>query len=93
MKCLSAAFTFFDVAGCDGDVRVAFHHDEKGKPNTVSVRVADNDVYQVENNSGRYKPCVTHCKELIRLATKKPPVDDFAKRRQKAARPKLKVKR
>lgn len=103
MKCKSAMFVFFDVAGCEGDVRVAFYHDRKtGKPTEVHVHTpctgkeheGSGNVLKVANASGRYKPCKTHCLDLIRQALGKPPADNFAARRveeQRRQKPALKV--
>jgi hypothetical protein len=44
-------------------------------------------VHSIDNADRRYKPCVTHCLDVLRMVEQKPPKNEFARQRQKAARP------
>lgn len=48
---------------------------------------------EVDNFDHRYKPCLTHAIELVKIALNKPTKSNFAKRRTKAMKPRLKVKK
>lgn len=70
--------------------RVVFDPDDK------SVLVYNNEAIRllhVDNSDGSYKPCVTHATELLKLALQKTNTSNFAKRRAKAMKPKLKVRK
>lgn len=81
MKLTKAHFNFKDSTL--GDILVLWLAD-----NCVEVWVKGKR-HRVENPKGQYKPCVTHCRDLIRHVTYQPPVTEFAKRRQKELKPKL----
>lgn len=73
MKFTSAVFCFSD----------------KERQNTVSftgesVTVSEGEtiVLELVNVKRQYKPCVTHCLELIRSAYRKPPSTEFSKQRE-----------
>lgn len=58
------------------------------RPGYVVVKLKGRPDRRVENDDLRYKPCMTHCKDLIRLAVGKPPLSNqAAQRHNKDARP------
>lgn len=76
----------------DSSVTIRFCHDE-GKPHIVSVfwDGAADVAYVVDNHNGRYKPCMTHAKEILALITHKPSKTEFERQRRRALRPGLKI--
>lgn len=85
MKLQSAQFV---ILGTDD---VSFVVDFQGHKSTVSVIGGDGTRADVDNVDHRYKPCVTHCCDLIRLATQRPSTNSFEDRRRKESRPVLKL--
>lgn len=57
------------------------------------VQVANSDLKAVkyENGNSKWKPCVTHAEELVRLAFGGKPKTNVAKRRTILAKPALRV--
>lgn len=45
----------------------------------------------LEIEQGEWRPCVTHCRELIRLASGKEPRGQHARKRRKVTKPAFKV--
>lgn len=88
MRLASACFQFF--GSDDEPIMVWFHADEAGKPSEVSV-VIGAKTFRVENINGRYKPCMTHARELIDLRLQKPPKSAFASERRKKTKPVLRI--
>jgi hypothetical protein len=85
MKLKSAKFVF-DVHKV-GRVIVTFADDE------IAV-VIGNDSFLIENKEkgygGRpYKPCLSHCRQAIEHAMRKPPSTPWAKQKRKVAKPVL----
>jgi len=69
---------------------VTYHYDDAGKPSTVMVDRGDKSI-AVDNQNGRWKPCATHSKDLIRWADRQKPTSEFAKQRIEYTRPQLKL--
>lgn len=87
MKAEEATFCFLH----DGESNVVtFHFNDAGKPSTVSVDRGDRSI-EVENKGGRWKPCVTHSKALIRWAARARPASNFEKERAETTRLKLRI--
>lgn len=86
MKCTSSRFRF---EGDGGKILiVSFFHE------SLLVVVHDlycNSLLEIDNGKRQYKPCVTHATEILKLALSKPNASNFAKRRTKKMKPKLKV--
>jgi len=53
---------------------------------SVQVYLGRVRVSEIANHDKRYRPCVTHCQDVIRLALKKPPKSNHAAQRLKAVR-------
>lgn len=66
---------------------------KKGKPTVIKVYCGDGaDPCYVEDNAKHHcKPCVTHCRDLLRRLTHKPPQSEFSKQRAAKAKPALKI--
>jgi len=71
-------------------IRIDFRHDERGKASEVEVD-GPFGKRRIDNANAEYKPCMTHCKELIHAACGQEQKTEFAKSRHKAAKPKLDV--
>lgn len=87
MKFHSAEFTFTDK---NKAVEISF------RPGEVAVSVEGKEIWKQENKAGDrggtpWKPCVTHCEEIYRRATYKPPATQFARNRAKDLKPKLEL--
>ena len=67
MKTKKATFSFEDAKL--GTIRVTFFHKKDGTSDKVSL-VCNSQSCEVQNPFGRWKPCVTHCKDLIDLNLK-----------------------
>ncbi len=94
LKIDTVEFDFSDARpGFDTSVTIRFIHDSKGKPDIVSVFWDGNTdaAYVVNNERGKYKPCMTHAEEILALITKQPSKTEFERQRRKAAKPSLKV--
>ncbi len=91
LKIAIAEFIFRDV-GKGSQVTIRFCH-ENGKPGIVSVFYDDDDesAYVVNNRDARYKPCMTHAKEILALVTRTPAKTEFEKQRRSKVKPELKV--
>lgn len=93
LKILTVDFDFEDTRPkFQSSVTIRFCH-SNGKPDLVSVfwDGQENAAYIVRNDNGRYKPCMTHAKEILALITKQPSKTEFERQRRKALRPELKV--
>jgi hypothetical protein len=93
LKITTVDFEFADRRPkVDSSVTIRFCHDN-GKPDLVSVfwDGCEEVAYVVRNDNGRYKPCMTHAKEILALITKQPSKTEFERQRRKALRPGLKV--
>lgn len=87
MKSINADFSFRNRKG---RFDVAFRHDAKGNPAYVRV-THRGDVFCWDNAGGRWKPCRTHCLELIRMFEKREPATNQGKKRARKTKPKLRV--
>lgn len=74
----------------DGETQycVAFEPQDR----SVLVSKDQREVMRLDNKRGQYKPCATHCIDLIRTAQAKKPRSEFAARRRRSAKPRLKIK-
>lgn len=88
MKISIARFTYRDRS--HGTIHVTFRYDDKGKPLDVEIR-ADGKLFRVDNPKSDWKPCVTHCQDLIRLKLGRKPKTPFAERRIKDTKPALRI--
>jgi hypothetical protein len=76
---------------------IRFCH-EQGKPGVISFFAPDEEhaIHVVDNRNGRYKPCMTHAKELVWLVAKepaknKPTTTNQAKQRRAACNPGVRI--
>jgi hypothetical protein len=88
MKINAAHFTYLDRT--HGMIRVVFAYDGEGKPEEITVTMRD-ESFRIENAKGEWKPCVTHCQDLIRMKLGRKPKTPFAERRVRDTKPKLRV--
>lgn len=88
MKTTFAQFTLYDGSGTAAIV--SFNFNPKGEPTNVHLFCSGKE-FRVSNKKARWKPCVTHCLDLIRMHLGKKPTSEFAKQRVKATKPELKV--
>lgn len=88
MKIDNALFTFRDRV--HGLIHVEFCFDDKGIAVAVVINAQDKS-FSFDNAKGTWKPCVTHCQDLIRLAFGRQPRTKFAKQKIKHTRPNLRV--
>lgn len=84
-KVAKAKFEFSD------GVCVTFYFDN-GRPQNVVVNSCETE-FVVDNTNGQYKPCVTHCRDLIDWKLGKKPKGNFAKQRKKKTKPNLRIVR
>jgi hypothetical protein len=85
LKISTVDFEFEDPR-LESSVIIRFCH-EDGKACIVSVFYDgdENVAYVVNNRDARYKPCMTHAKEILAYITKTPPKTEFEKQRRAAA--------
>lgn len=79
MKLTSAVFVF---ASKDRQITVSFVGE------TIVVSDGETIVLELVNVKRQYKPCVTHCLELIQSAYRKPQSTEWAKEREERQWPK-----
>ena len=96
-KTMKPRMVKFNLADSDGAARVLFRFDQQGKPTTILIKGAGaNDwLTEIDNSAGNYKPCLTHCYDLVRLHRRKPASSEQARQREKRTKrepkPKLTV--
>jgi hypothetical protein len=93
LRCVIVDFDFRQPKSAGIDVTVRFTYD-RGKPELVVVFdvEAGEQIHIINNRDGRYKACITHAAEIVRLLQRKKPATEFAKQRTKAAaKPELKL--
>lgn len=73
MKITSAVFCFSNK---ERQIAVSFNGE------SVTVSEGETIVLELVNVKRKYKPCVTHCLELIQSAFRKPQSSEFAKQRE-----------
>lgn len=87
MRCSLATFRFestgiaYMVSFCLGHLTVCVHDSYS------------QSLLEIDNRDRRYKPCITHAWEVLRLALNQQNTSNFAKRRTKAMKPNLKVRK
>jgi len=65
MKTQYVSFDF--IAEDDSEIGVTFTYNAHGQPILATVYI-DGERIAFDNSSGRYKPRVSHCKDLIKRA-------------------------
>lgn len=82
MKITDARFTLTDARG---EFVVKFIYPGRGFDPVCSVE-HQGKTARIANPHRRYKPCLTHCLDLIAQAMYEPPPTQFAKNRKEATR-------
>jgi hypothetical protein len=89
----------FDKPNGERVLTVRFCH-EQGRPGTISFFIPEQKraIHVVDNRDGRYKPCMTHAKELVWLVVKEPAAGskpcrgtNQAKQRRAASKPGVRI--